>query len=572
MKQWPRVKLNKLNRNTLKYNYLSGKYPFNVRITSAIVMLVVGLLFSLHLGAAPSNDSTTVKNAAIQPGERINTVFTPMVTALSKVLFWDPFEAAGVYDAQLYDEAGNPLINNNGEPVKAPLKLIVVWLIGGGLFFTIFLRFVPFRLFRHAINLVRGKYDKAGTKGEVSHFQALTTALSATVGLGNIAGVAIAISIGGAGATIWMMLAGFLGMSLKFAECSLGLKYRKIDSKGHVSGGAMYYLRDGLAAKGFPVLGMVLAVLFSLMAVGGSVGGGNMLQANQAFEQLTIFFPSLKDAGFWYGLVMAFFVGLVIVGGIRSIARVTAKVVPLMAIIYVGASLFIILSNWFRLPEAFAQIWEGAFAPDAMKGGFIGVLIFGFQRGAFSNEAGVGSASIAHSAARTNEPVSEGVVALLEPFVDTIIICTMTALVIIFSGVEVGSNIQGVQLTTAAYASVISWFPYILLIAVTLFAFSTMISWSYYGLKGFDFLAGSLSEKLFGSRKVAGQLFNLFFLFCIVVGSSSSLGAVMDFSDMMVLCMAFPNLIGLVLMSGEVKRDLEVYINKLQSGKLYEEE
>jgi len=572
LKQWPRVKLNKLNRNTLKYNYLSGKYPFNVRITSAIVMLVVGLLFSLHLGAAPSNDSTTVKNAAIQPGERINTVFTPMVTALSKVLFWDPFEAAGVYDAQLYDEAGNPLINNNGEPVKAPLKLIVVWLIGGGLFFTIFLRFVPFRLFRHAINLVRGKYDKAGTKGEVSHFQALTTALSATVGLGNIAGVAIAISIGGAGATIWMMLAGFLGMSLKFAECSLGLKYRKIDSKGHVSGGAMYYLRDGLAAKGFPVLGMVLAVLFSLMAVGGSVGGGNMLQANQAFEQLTIFFPSLKDAGFWYGLVMAFFVGLVIVGGIRSIARVTAKVVPLMAIIYVGASLFIILSNWFRLPEAFAQIWEGAFAPDAMKGGFIGVLIFGFQRGAFSNEAGVGSASIAHSAARTNEPVSEGVVALLEPFVDTIIICTMTALVIIFSGVEVGSNIQGVQLTTAAYASVISWFPYILLIAVTLFAFSTMISWSYYGLKGFDFLAGSLSEKLFGSRKVAGQLFNLFFLFCIVVGSSSSLGAVMDFSDMMVLCMAFPNLIGLVLMSGEVKRDLEVYINKLQSGKLYEEE
>lgn len=572
MKQWPRVKLNKLNRNTLKYNYLSGKYPFNVRITSAIVMLVVGLLFSLHLGAAPSNDSTTVKNAAIQPGERINTVFTPMVTALSKVLFWDPFEAAGVYDAQLYDEAGNPLINNKGEPVKAPLKLIVVWLIGGGLFFTIFLRFVPFRLFRHSINLVRGKYDKAGTKGEVSHFQALTTALSATVGLGNIAGVAIAISIGGAGATIWMMLAGFLGMSLKFAECSLGLKYRKIDSKGHVSGGAMYYLRDGLAARGFPALGMVLAVLFSLMAVGGSVGGGNMLQANQAFEQLTIFFPSLKDAGFWYGLVMAFFVGLVIVGGIRSIARVTAKVVPLMAIIYVGASLFIILSNWFRLPEAFAQIWEGAFAPDAMKGGFIGVLIFGFQRGAFSNEAGVGSASIAHSAARTNEPVSEGVVALLEPFVDTIIICTMTALVIIFSGVEVGSNIQGVQLTTAAYASVISWFPYILLIAVTLFAFSTMISWSYYGLKGFDFLAGSLSEKLFGSRKVAGQLFNLFFLFCIVVGTSSSLGAVMDFSDMMVLCMAFPNLIGLVLMSGEVKRDLEVYINKLQSGKLYEED
>lgn len=547
-------------------NYIIRKMP-------ALLLIVFWMLFSWQLNAAPDIKADTAQiSGKAQPGERINAVFTPMVAALSKVLFWDPFEAIGIYDAQLYNDEGMPLRNSKGEPVKAPLKLIVVWLIGGGLFFTFFLRFVPFRLFKHAISLIRGKHDSIGSKGEVSHFQALTTALSATVGLGNIAGVAIAISIGGPGATIWMMLAGFLGMSLKFTECTLGLKYRKIDAKGNVSGGAMYYLRDGLAAKGFPVLGMVLAVLFSLMAVGGSVGGGNMLQANQAFEQLTLFFPSLKGAGFWYGLVMAFFVGLVIVGGIRSIAKVTAKVVPLMAFVYVGASLFIILLNWQRLPEAAAQIWYGAFAPDAMKGGFIGVLIFGFQRGAFSNEAGVGSASIAHSAARTNEPVSEGVVALLEPFVDTIIICTMTALVIIFSGVETGNNIQGVQLTSAAYASVISWFPYILLLAVTLFAFSTMISWSYYGLKGFDFLAGALSQKLFGSRKVAGQLFNVFFLFCIVVGTSSSLGAVMDFSDMMVLCMAFPNLIGLIFLAREVKHDLAVYIDKLQSGRLHDQD
>lgn len=504
--------------------------------------------------------SDTVNNSIT---EKINALFTPFVEGLSKVLFWDPFHAMGIYDQQVYDASGNALVQKDGKPVKAPLKLIVLWLMAGGVFFTVYLRFINIRAFRHAIGLISGKHDKPDNKGELSHFQALTTALSATVGLGNIAGVAIAISIGGPGATLWMIMAGLLGMSLKFSECSLGLKYRRIDANGKVSGGAMYYLRDGLAKLGFKKLGWVLAVLFSVMAIGGSVGGGNMLQANQAFEQFAAFFPEIQDFGFWYGIVLALLVGLVIVGGIKSIARVSSRIVPVMALIYVTASMIIIIMNIQETGHVFSLIWDGAFSAEALRGGFIGVLIFGFQRGAFSNEAGVGSASIAHAAARTNEPVSEGIVALLEPFIDTVVICTMTALVIIYSGIYRDyEGIQGVQLTSAAYASVFSWFPYVLLAAVSLFAFSTMISWSYYGMKGFDFLFGWLGEKYFGSRMVTNQIFNVFFLICIVIGTSSSLGPVMDFSDMMVLCMAFPNLLGLFFLAPEIKRDLKVYWQK----------
>lgn len=537
-------------------------------ITPFVVALLV-LLFSgsLSLKSAPEADSVAVETRDASLGERINNKFTPFVEGLSRVLFFDPFEAVGIYDANVYQN-GKQVVDDTGQPVRAPLKLIVIWLMAGGLFFTFFLRFVNIRGFRHAIYLLRGKHSNKDKPGEVSHFQALSTALSATVGMGNIAGVAVAVSIGGPGATLWMIMAGLLGMSLKFAECTLGLKYRIIDSKGRVSGGAMYYLRDGLAAKGFPKLGMLLAFLFALMAVGGSVGGGNMLQANQAFEQMAIFFPSLGKDGFWYGVIMAVIVGLVIVGGIKSIARVTSRIVPFMAVLYVTASLVIIFMHIEYTFTALQTIWNGAFSAEALKGGFVGVLIFGFQRGAFSNEAGVGSASIAHATARTDEPVSEGIVSLLEPFIDTVVICTMTALVIIFSGIDTQQGLQGVQLTSAAYGSVIGWFPFILLIAVTLFAFSTMISWSYYGLKGFDFLFGSWGEKYFGSRKVTDNIFNFFFLICIIIGTSSELGAVMDFSDMMVLCMAFPNLLGLFILSGEVKSDMQKYFEKLRHGKL----
>jgi len=500
---------------------------------------------------------------------RIDNWFTPIVDVLGKILFWDPFSEMGIYDPVIRDEHGLPVLNENNETIRAPLKLIVVWLIFGGLFFTIFMRFINIRAFKHSIALIRGRYDKPGTKGEVSHFQALTTALSATVGLGNIAGVALAIGIGGPGATIWMMLAGFLGMSSKFAECTLGLKYRKIDPGGRVSGGAMYYLKYGLQKKKLKYPGIFLAFLFSVLVIGGSFGGGNMLQANQAFEQFASFFPTTSEYGAWYGLVLAFLVGLVIIGGIKSIARVTSKIVPFMAILYVGTALVIIFMNIDNTGHALSLIWNGAFSADAIKGGFVGVLIWGFQRGAFSNEAGVGSASIAHAAAKTNEPVSEGIVALLEPFVDTIIICTMTALVIIFTGMyENQQGLEGVNLTSAAFGSVFSWFPYLLLVAVTLFAFSTLISWSYYGQKGFDYLFGNFSQKLFGTRLVTDTIYRLLFLACIVIGSASNLRSVMDFSDMMVLCMAFPNVIGLLILAPEVKRDLNIYWHKLKSGEI----
>jgi AGCS family alanine or glycine:cation symporter len=542
-----------------------------IRILLTVLLFLAfaaGVRAAAETPVAEDVDTTAARSGQSQTiSEMINGTFTPFVNALSDVLFWDPFSAMGVYDKVVRDKNGDPVINENGEVVEAPLKLIVLWLIFGGLFFTLFMRFVNIRGFRHAIDLIRGKYDKAGDSGEVSHFQALTTALSATVGLGNIAGVAIAVAIGGPGATLWMILAGLLGMSSKFVECTLGVKYRRIKDKGEVSGGAMYYLKEGLKKKNLGVLGSILAVTFAFLVIGGSVGGGNMLQANQAFKQFETFFPSMEHHGFWYGIAMAFLVGLVIIGGIKSIARVTSKVVPFMALLYVGTALVIIGMNIENTPHALGLIFNGAFSPDAVKGGFIGVLIFGFQRGAFSNEAGVGSASIAHAAARTDEPVSEGIVALLEPFVDTVVICTMTALVIIFTGMaENTGGYEGVELTSAAFGSVFPWFPYLLLVAVTLFAFSTLISWSYYGLKGFDYLFGGLSRKMFGTRKVSDVIYQLIFLAAIIIGSSSALNVVMDFSDMMVLCMAFPNIIGLLILAPEVKRDMTDYFSRLKSG------
>jgi len=544
------------------------------RIFSFLFLVGIFSFITLDVSAREDSEENQKLSALSDTTEltisqRIDQVFVPVVNGLADVLFWDPFSAAGIYDEAVRDENGEPILDNSGEPVTAPIKLIVVWLIFGGLFFTVFMRFINIRGFIHSINLIRGKYDKPGTKGEVSHFQALTTALSATVGLGNIAGVAIAVAIGGPGATLWMILAGLLGMSSKFAECTLGVKYRRINAKGEVSGGAMYYLRDGLKKKNLGVLGHILAVTFAILVIGGSVGGGNMLQSNQAFKQFETFFPFMENHGFWYGLVMAILVGMVIIGGIKSIAQVTSKVVPFMALLYVGTAMIIIALNIENTGHALSLIWNGAFSPDAMKGGFIGVLIFGFQRGAFSNEAGVGSASIAHAAARTEEPVSEGIVALLEPFVDTVVICTMTALVIIFTGfAENTQGFEGVELTSAAFGKVFPWFPYLLLVAVTLFAFSTLISWSYYGQKGFDYLFGGYSQSLFKTRKVSDTIFQLIFLSAIIIGASASLNAVMDFSDMMILCMALPNIIGLVILAPEVKKDLKDYWARLKSGKL----
>ncbi len=449
----------------------------------------------------------------------------------------------------------------------AEVPFVVLWLVGGALLFTLYFRFVNVRGLAQGFRLVRGDYDDPAHAGEVTHFQALATALSGTVGLGNIAGVAIAVSVGGPGAVPWMMLAGFFGMASKFMECSLGVKYRHENDDGTVSGGPMWTLSRGLADRG-PVLaklGAVCAAVFAVFCIGGSFGGANMFQANQSYEQFVGITGGeaswWADKGWLFGLILAVLVGLVILGGIRSIARVTSKIVPVMASIYVGAALLIIGLNLDGVPAAFALMFSSMLGIDSVAGGALGVLAVGFQRAAFSSEAGVGSAAIAHSAVRTDTPVTEGLVALYEPLVDTVIVCTMTGLVIILTGVwDAGSGISGVELTSRAFGSVLDGFPVVLAIAVILFAYSTMIAWAYYGMKAWTYLFG---------RSPAKELaYKLLFLVFVVIGTTMELGAVIGFSDAMILAMAFPNLLGMLFLMPEVRRDLEAYRRKLATGRV----
>ena len=470
---------------------------------------------------------------------------------------------ADVFAEIVYDDPV-PLLHPNGDKQTTQIPFIVVWLILGAAFFTVRMGFINLRGFKHSLELAKGKYDDPDAPGSITHFQALATAVSATVGLGNIAGVAVAVSLGGAGATFWMIVAGLLGMSSKFVECTLGVKYRDILPDGRVFGGPMNYLRYGLQKRNMGGFGKVLAAFFAIIAIGASFGGGNMFQANQSFEILSGQFAWLEGNGFWFGLTVAVLVGVVIIGGINSIAKVTGKIVPIMAGVYVLGALTVIFINIENIGPAFTAIIDGAFNPSALKGGILGVLIVGFQRAAFSNEAGVGSAAIAHSVAKTNHPASEGFVALLEPFIDTVVVCTLTALVLIFTGMHEVTGVAGADLTSDAFGSVISWFPYVLAAAVFLFAFSTMISWSYYGMRAWTYL--------FGKSKKSELLYKVLFLFFVVVGASVSLGAVLDFSDMMILAMSFPNIIGLYIMSGEVREDLREYFRKLKAGELFKKQ
>lgn len=452
---------------------------------------------------------------------------------------------------------------------------IVTWLVSGAVIFTFYFKFIQFRAVKHAVELVKGDYSDPDDCGEVTHFQALTTALSGTVGLGNIAGVAVAMSIGGAGATFWMILAGLFGMASKFTECTLGVKYRNENADGSVSGGPMYYLSKGLSEKGIPG-GKVLAGIFAVFCVLCSFGAGNMFQANQAHAQIS---SLVGDYPGWItGVVFAVIIFAVIIGGIKSIAQVTEKVVPFMAVLYVAGALVILGANADKIGWAFTQIFTGAFTGLGVTGGFVGALIQGFKRSAFSNEAGVGSAAIAHSAVKTNEPVAEGLVSLLEPFVDTVVICTMTALVIIISGqllVDTQSGLyiigengrilteggtSGVALTSEAFGQTISWFPYLLAVAVVLFAFSTMISWSYYGLKAWTYL--------FGESKATEMSYKILFCIFIVIGAAASLGAVIDFSDAAMFAMAIINIVGLYLLMPVVKKELNSYMSRLKSGQI----
>ena len=483
-----------------------------------------------------------------------NDIFDPNSTE-------DLIEQGAHYLAEIKYDDPIPLTHPNGDLQKNSIPFIVIWLVLGAIFFTIRMKFINIRGFKHSLDLAKGKYDDPNAPGNITHFQALATAVSATVGLGNIAGVAVAVSLGGAGATFWMIIAGLLGMSSKFVECTLGVKYRNITEDGRIFGGPMNYLRYGLEKRNLKGLGKFLAGFFAILGIGASFGGGNMFQANQSFEILSGQFPALDGNGFWFGIVVAVLVGVVIIGGINSIAKVTGKIVPFMAVVYVLGALTVIVVNINNIGPAFNAIIDGAFSPSALKGGVLGVLIVGFQRAAFSNEAGVGSAAIAHSAAKTNHPPSEGFVALLEPFIDTVVVCTLTALVLVFTGMHEVEGIGGVELTSDAFASVISWFPYVLAAAVFLFAFSTMISWSYYGMRAWTYL--------FGRSKKSEMIYKFLFLIFVVVGASISLGAVLVFSDMMILAMSFPNIIGLYIMSGEVREDLKEYFKKVKSGDLY---
>lgn len=531
--------------------------------------LLLSILFFLPLGLS-----------AQSMGERVDAWFQPIAR------WWEAFVLTAI-------------------PIgEFDVPIVVLLLVFGATFFTVYFRFPNIRRFGLAINTVRGKYDHLdhheplksdlvvegdvkrtiadeSKDGEVSHFQALATAVSGTVGLGNIAGVAVAIALGGPGATFWMIICGLIGMSTKFVECTLGVKYRDIGPDGTVYGGPMYYLSKGIGNMGYKHIGKFLAALFAIMCVGASFGGGNAFQSNQAAAQMTTLIGLDVSAGFWIGIVLAVLVGIVIIGGIKRIAKVTERIVPFMALLYVIAAIIIILYHFSYIDDAFALILSGAFTPMAGLGGIVGVIIIGFQRAAFSNEAGAGSAAIAHSAVKTKYAASEGVVALLEPFIDTVIICTMTALVIIFFNIDgtnaqsvfqyggdgngnvllagTGTSVGGVDLTSMAFDDVIPNFSYVLTIAIILFAFSTMISWSYYGLQSWKYL--------FGRSKSADLTYKVLFLIFVVIGASTTLDAVIRFSDAMILALVFPNMIGLFFLFPRVREEMKRYLGAIRGDK-----
>ena len=549
-------------------------------------------------------------------------------------------DKAGGFDKKI-DGLMEPVAKTASDVIFFPIKIagqalpiVLIALAGTAIFLTIYFRFINFRAFGLALRTTRGDFTPADAQGQITHFQALTAALSATVGLGNIGGVAVAIGLGGPGATFWMIVMGLCGMTTKFCECTLGVRYRTIDEHGKVHGGAMYYLSRGLAEHNMAALGKFLAVFFAIMTIGGAIGAGCMYQVNQAHSQFSSTFGVMQEQKWQFGVIMAVLVACVIIGGIVAIARVTSFLVPFMCGIFVLASLVVISANLGEVGGAFGQIFTGAFSNQAMFGGLVGVLIQGIKRAAFSNEAGLGSAPIAHSAVKTDKPASEGLVALLEPFVDTVVVCTMTALVIIIGGTwKVGAEVQnipegqpglvmmteaggdteaatlekgsllriletkedkektkwlnvrvldaeeitdtetvgwvkedavasmrGVPVTSMAFERVISWFPYVLSIAVLLFAFSTMISWSYYGEQGIVYLFGKNAD-----TAVLG--YKLFFCACVVIGSAASLANVLTLSDAMIFAMVAPNLIGIYVLLPRVKEELADFMERTRANR-----
>ena len=472
---------------------------------------------------------------------QVNHFFTTISGFLAKFFFFDVFFFI--------------------ESVEIPLVVFAVFC--ASVFFTFKMGFINIRLFRHAVALTSGSLDQGKHKeGEITHFKALTTALSATVGLGNIAGVAIAISVGGPGAVFWMLVMGFFGMSTKFTECSLATMFRKKRVDGHLMGGPMEYLQTGFQELNWPKLGKFLAVVFSFLCIGGSFGGGVAFQVNQSLNAVSMSLPFLQDFQWVYALILILLVGAVIIGGIKRISEVSSRVVPLMFLIYMIMSFFVLVTHYDQIPQVLVLIFQEAFNMSAGLGGFFGVLITGLQRAAFSSEVGLGSAPIAHAVAKVEHPVEEGVVALLEPFIDTVIICTTTALVILVTGVyenpemsHLVSGQKGAALTSQALAQASHFFPFILSVSVFLFAFSTIVSWSYYGERCFSFV---FNEKY-------AMIYKIIVLLVIFLGAVATSTVIMDFCDLMILSMALPNLIGLLALSGKVKNSLNDYITRLKN-------
>ena len=549
-----------------------------------IAVAVAGLpCGTIRADEVPAQDTQLVAaGAEATPVGQASSIDGPVLKAVNEALA--PIDAKfgevnAVIDHVIFYPI--PLSARRADGSRDSIGLGVLILIVGAVYFTFRMGFISLRGFRHAIQVTAGKYDDKNDTGEVSHFQALTTALSATVGLGNIAGVTTAIAIGGPGATFWLVLAGFLGMTSKFVECTLGQKYRRKRSDGTIMGGAMYYLSDGLKELGLGKLGKVLAILFAVLCIGGSFAGGNSYQVNGSLAAVSQTIVWFKDYKFVYGLIMVVLTAIVIIGGIKRIASTADKIVPIMCGVYVLAGMVILIKNYSEVPGAISLIVSTAFNPDAYRGGFVGVLVWGFKRAAFSNEAGVGSAAIAHSAAKTEYPIREGIVALLEPFVDTIVVCTMTALIIVITGAydykseSMSSEMKaqfilkadgsadkldggGAALTSLAMESEIPGFKYVLAFATFMFAYSTIISWSYYGERCWAYIFGDGSSLWYKG----------IFLIFTFLGSVVSAKNMMDFGDLMIFGMMIPNMIGLFLLSNKVRRDLGTYWTKLKSGEL----
>ena len=531
------------------------------RLTRAFTFI----LFSTFLFLSPlahSEEAKTEPSKLAKVNEKIMSV-----------LFFDV--AGGSVKVPEVDSANQAILDDKGEQkiktVGVPFLIVVLAL--GAIFFSFWYRFINIRGFKHSIDVILGKFDKEGDHGEISHFRALTSALSATVGLGNIAGVAIAIQLGGPGAVIWMIIMAIFGMSSKFSSCTLAQMYRQVNKDGSISGGPMYYLDIGLGQMGglMKFLGKTLGIMYAFMVMGGSIGGGNMFQSNQTTSAFMETFKLPAGSELTIGIIMAICVGAVILGGIKRIGAATSRIVPAMCALYVLAALYVILVNISELPAAINLMFTTAFSQNAMFGGIVGVIVIGVTRAGFSNEAGLGSAAIAHAAAKTDEPVREGMVAMIGPFIDTIIICLMTSLVVIVSGVwndpqylNLGGSLAGVNLTAAAFATALPWFPAVLTICVGLFAYSSMIAWCYYGERGWIYLLDHFG----GAGLKTVVVFRILFVIGVVYGAVNSLKDVLDFTDVMILSMAFPNIIGSIILAPKVLEKLNDYWGRYTSGEM----